>query len=342
MNRRILAVTLLLTLIILTGTGLVMYFTPFQKRIASIHTVFALLFMLAILFHMVNNKLPLKNYLIGKRLARFKKFQVPLIILVIVLLTTGLYHEVPVLNSLYSYGNALRNQQAGKSEENFDYQIIEVDKALGKHRISVELKKGVAFQYPLFAIWAEDTLGNYIETLYISRVIASSTFDYGVKEGDEWKASTKRRPEALPRWSHQRGVVASDGLYVPIDNPIDLDGVSGATPTSNFVVNVKSDLNSHSYFKIFLEVNQSYDWNDYYSKDKFPNDKIYSGDGKVGQPSLVYEAIVNQEELISKSHKIMKLVGHGHHSGKDGTLYKDLSQITTAKNIIDRIILTIE
>lgn len=79
MNRRILAVTLLLTLIILTGTGLVMYFTPFQKRIASIHTVFALLFMFAILFHMVNNKLPLKNYLIGKRLARFKKFQVPLI-----------------------------------------------------------------------------------------------------------------------------------------------------------------------------------------------------------------------------------------------------------------------
>ena len=91
-----------------------------------------------------------------------------------------------------------------------------------------------------------------------------------------------------------------------------------------------------------LEVNQSYDWNEFYTKNKFPNDSIYSGSGQVGQPSLIYEEIIEINNLDLNKYKFMNLVGHGHHSGNNGKLYTDLSKISTAKEIIDRLILSIK
>jgi len=340
MNRKLLGSILIITFIILTFSGLLMYFLPFEKNIASLHTFFALLFILGMIFHVINNKRPLSNYIIGKNQKRFKKFQSPFIFSIIILVSLGVYYDTPILNSVYNRGNEIRNNQIGKTEETFDYQIIELEKKLGSHEIAIELKKGEGFQYPLFAVWAEDSIGNYIETLYISRVISSSTFDYGKKVDDNWKSAIVRRPEALPYWSHKRDVKASDGLFVPLNNALDLDAVSGATPTSNFILKSKSNLNSK--YKIFVEVNQSYDWNEYYTENKFPNDLIYSGTGQVGQPSLIYSAEIKSDEVKSKPYYLMALIGHGHHSGKNGDLYTDLKNITTAKTIVDRIIISIK
>ena len=338
MDRRTLGNILIITLIILSGTGLLLYFTPFEKRVASLHTFFALLFILAMVLHIVNNKLPLKNYIIGKRVSNLKKLQAPFILIFFTLICSLIYFENPLFNTVYNWGNQLRNEQLGKIEETFNYQIIELDKTIGNHKISIELKKGNAFQYPLFAVWVEDSIGNYIETLYISRVISSSTFDYGKKVNDTWQPAKLRRPEALPYWSHKRGVIESDGLFIPLNGSPDLDAVSGATPTGNFIIKSKSDLNRLSNYKVLIEINQSYDWNEYYTKNKFPDDKIYSGSGQVGQPSLIYATEITEKT----THQIMNLIGHGHHSGKDGKLYTDVSNITTAKNIAERIILTLE
>jgi len=342
MNRQLLGNILLITILILAGSGIFMYFLPFEKNIASLHTFFALLFILAMIFHIINNKKPLSNYISGKKQSILKKLQTPFIFSSIILVAIGLYFDVPILNKIHAFGNQFRNEQIGKTEATFDYQIINLEKDIGNKRISVELKKGKAFQYPLFAIWIEDSLGNYIETLYISRVISSSTFDYGKKVGDNWESAILRRPEALPYWSHKRGIESSDGLFVPLNGSPDLDAVSGATPTSNFIINSRSNFNKNSDYRILVELNQSYDWNEYYAKDKFPNDRIYSGSGQVGQPSLIYAAEINSNDIEPTKHKIMKLIGHGHYSGKNGKLYKDLSNITTAKNIADRIILTIK
>ena len=342
MNRKILGNILLITIIILSGSGILMYFRPFSQNIASLHTFFALLFFLAMIFHIVNNKKPLSNYIVGKKKSLLSKIQPALIFIIVILFAIGLYFDLPGLNSVYNWGNEFRNEQIGKKEETLDYQIIDLDKKVGDHKISVELKKGEKFQYPLFAIWLEDSSGNYIETLYISRVISSSKFDYGKKVGDNWESATLRRPEALPNWSHKRGIRASDGFYVPLKSSPDLDAVSGATPTGNFIINSKSNFHKNNKYKILVELNQSYDWNEYYSESKFHNDKIYSGSGKVGQPSLIYATEIHSNETESTTHKIMKLIGHGHFSGKNGELYEDLSNITTAKNIADRIILTVE
>lgn len=38
----------------------------------------------------------------------------------------------------------------------------------------------------------------------------------------------------------------------------------------------------------------------------------------------------------------MSLVGHGHHSGRTGQLYPDLSNITTAKELFEFFVVRIE
>ncbi len=342
MDRRLLGNILITTFIMLSITGIIMYFMPFKKSIASLHTFFALLFITAVILHIVNNKLPLINYITGKRQKQLQKLQSPFVFTILILTTISIYFGNPFFNALYNFGNDFRNEQIGKTETTFDYQIINLDKAKGNKNISIELKKGTAFNYPLFAVWAEDSLGNYIETLYVSRVIASSTFDYGTKVGDQWEAAVVRRPEALPYWSHKRGKKAPDGLYMPYGKSPDLDAASGATPTNNFVLHSKSSFKTLSNYQIFLEVNQSYDWNAYYTKDKFPNDTIYSGSGQVGQPSLIYTATFNTNAHNKKTHAFMQLIGHGHHSGENGRLYTNLENISTAKHIIDRLIVSVK
>jgi hypothetical protein len=341
MNRRLVGNILIIILVVLLGSGMAMYLVPFSKGLASLHTVFGILFVLAMVFHIINNKKPLFNYITGNRKPRFQKLQAPLIFSIITALAFGLYFNIPLLNGIYNFGNQLRNQKLGKVETTFEYEVIKLTNANGLHNFEIELKKGNAFQYPLFAIWLEDRLGNYLETLYISRVIASSTFDYGKNVDGKWHSAVRRRPEALPYWSHKRGIKASDGLYVPLNNVTDIDAVSGPTPTGNFIIKSKSNLNDLKQYKVMLEVNQSYDWNSYYTKDKFPNDEIYSGSGQVGQPSLIYTTEMSPRDIKDNSYKIMQLIGHGHHSGKNGNLYKDLSHISTAKRIIDRVILKV-
>ncbi|XCF07289.1 DUF4405 domain-containing protein [Tamlana crocina] len=342
MNRRFVGNILIITFLILLGSGLIMYFEPFSKNIAGLHTFFGLLFILVMVCHVLNNKKPLSNYISGKGQSKLKKFQSLLVFSFILVLAFGVFFEYPILRDLYSFGNKIRNEKLGKTETEFDYQIIELEKALGDLQFEIELKKRIEFQYPLFAVWIEDSKGHYVETLYISRVISSSQFDFGNKVNGVWQPDIVRRPEALPYWSHKRGIKAIDGLFMPLYNAQDLDAVSGATPTGNFIIKSQGNLKNLKNFKVCLEVNQSYDWNEFYSKDRFPNDSVYSGSGQVGQPSLIYETVIASNKQNSKTYKLMKIVGHGHHSGKNGKLFKDLSKITSAKEIVDRVIISIQ
>lgn len=342
MNRRLLGNLLVIIFLILSISGFLLYFLPFQKNIASIHTFFALFFTLGVIFHIINNKKALTNYITGKRVSSFKKLQSFFITILSFILILGLYYKLPLISELYNYGNRIRNKQIGKKEKDNNYQIIDLPNAIGSKNVLIELKKGKSFQYPLFAIWLEDLKGNYIKTLYVSRVIASSSFDYGIKIKNKWKPAIVRRPESLPVWSHKRGIIEQDSLYIPLHNTSDLDAYSGATPTGNFIINSKTHFKKNTGYKVFLELNQSYDWNDYYTKNKFPNDAIYTGSGKVGQPSLIYAITINKIDFSSKVNYLMDLIGHGHHSGNNGNLYSDLSNITTAKDIASRIIISIQ
>ncbi len=199
--------------------------------------------------------------------------------------------------------------------------------------IIIEFVKGKAHNYPLMAVWIEDLDSNYIQTLYVSKSVATSTFAKGKAEWGHWEQAVVRRPAALPYWSHKYGYRANDGLYLPTsENPVP-DAYTGATPKSDFILMSRTNDKLNDTFRVLLEINQPWDWNDYWTNNKYPGDPEYKTSS---QPAVVYETLV---DLKNESKEFeMKPIGHSHYSGKDGNLYSDLTTLTSALEITKRII----
>ena len=283
---------------VLVMTGAMLFLIAHSNHTAAIHTTFAALFVIAAAFHVRNNAKALAGHAIKKRAPPMIAFSV-----VGVVLAAGVL-RLPGADALYDWGNAWRSQQRNTRETTQRFEFLTTHPIPGA-TLELTAMKGRAFQYPLFAVWIEDAAGS-VETLYVSQSVATNRF------GDK----AIERPEALPVWAHRRAGA--------------IDAVSGATPVENW------HLTTHTaarHFTLYLEVNQSFDWNDYYSKTRFPDDPVYSGSGQVGQPSIVYAAELDP----SRTYFALEPIGHGHHSGKTGDIDRDLSKITTALEILDGV-----
>jgi hypothetical protein len=198
--------------------------------------------------------------------------------------------------------------------------------------IEVTFQKGESHNHPLMAIWLEDKDGRYIETLYIAQSIGKGTFMHVTKSNGEWQAGPVRRPAALPYWGHKRGIKAEDGLYIPTpENPMP-DAVTGPTPAGDFILYGKSSESTAREFKLLFEINQSWDWNEYWTNSKYPDDADYKTSS---QPAIVYEAVINPDS--EKKEYTMAPIGYSHYSGRDGSLTPDLGTLTTALNIAGSI-----
>ncbi|MEZ4999349.1 MAG: hypothetical protein R2744_01280 [Bacteroidales bacterium] len=198
--------------------------------------------------------------------------------------------------------------------------------------ITLEFKKGDSFYYPLVVVWLEEMEGNYIQSLFVPQSVATSVFRFGEVHGREWEPGVRRWPQTVPYWAHKRNIKASDGLYMPDPESPVPDAYSGATPVTGFVLSARSDNPVNAPVRVMLEVNQNWDWNEYWTNDRFPGDEYYL---RSCQPAVVYEAILDPafpDRVVA-----MKPIGHSHHSGATGELFPDLSTLTTALHIADSI-----
>ena len=159
-----------------------------------------------------------------------------------------------------NYG-AKQKAQAGTIIQSSEYEIIELN--MENHiQLSIDLLRGEHFWHPQVAIWTEDTSGKYGKTLFVTKATAKGIFSGG-RTKDNFKAfdsepknsdnADYRRVDALPVWSHARGVQYPDGKFAPTaDQPLP-DGITGATPLENFKVNTSVD--SLSKFILNFEIN---------------------------------------------------------------------------------------
>ncbi len=196
--------------------------------------------------------------------------------------------------------------------------------------------RGDAHNHPLMAVWVEDLDSNYVQTLYVAESIGKGVFLHGDPSSGRWQPGPVRRPAALPYWGHQRGVQAEDGYYIPTkDDPIH-DALTGATPKNSFVLQSHAPDTDIRQFRVLFEINQSWNWNEYWTNNKFPGDEHYMTSS---QPAVVYEAVVDLDDL--QEEYALAPIGHSHWSGQDGRLFTDLSTITTALEIAESITLRV-
>jgi hypothetical protein len=227
---------------------------------------------------------------------------------------------------------------AQKSKKQKAPEIIVMTSSSTDHQLEIAFTKGKGHNHPTFAIWVEDLEGNLIETLFVTQYFAKGIFRYADANDGTWKneAGESLRPAALPYWSHKRNIVSRDSLYVPTPESSVPDAITGATPEGSFILRTSMSKQEIGSFRILMEINQTWDWNAYWTNNKYPNDKDYKSSA---QPSVVYEASISNGSS-QKSYEMIP-VGHGHYSGDDGKLYQDLSTITTALEIAESITVTI-
>jgi hypothetical protein len=227
----------------------------------------------------------------------------------------------------------LKNKEAVPEQKT----VLTTNQSGAGPELIVEFYKGKSFYYPLMAVWLEDQSGKYIQSLYVPAAVATGVFKYGKQEKGKWAEASKRAPQTLPYWAHKRGVRASDGLYMPEKGNEVPDAYSGATPVQSFVLNTRADKELPAVYKVLLEVNQNWDWNEFWTNDKFPDDENYK---MSCQPAVVYEAVISGNSMDKVW--TMKAIGHSHYSGKTGELFPDISTLTTALTIADSIIVRIK
>jgi len=205
--------------------------------------------------------------------------------------------------------------------------------------LSLEFHKGPMHNHPSFAIWLEDLEGKFIQTLFVTKYVATGIYGHGELESGKWKAEPGAavRPATLPYWLHKRGHLTGRVPDLPTpDNPVP-DAISGATPSADFILQTKSDKILPRRFRVLLEINQAWDSNRYWTNNKYPDDFDYMTSL---QPALVYAVTVDLDSDISEYY--LNPIGHSHYSGKDGRLYTDLSTLTTALHIVEKVVLKID
>lgn len=222
-------------------------------------------------------------------------------------------------------------QSCEKEDLSFESRDIEIEIAPGDHWLhDFPLLLGLTKKNPpQFAIWLEDTSGNYISTVFVTYKIAT--------EG--WiNNNGNRRKEALPYWCHQRGVVYEDGLLLPTKKHPLTDGITGATPKADKTIKITPE-NLKKPFVIKAEFNHSVDFNSYYPKNAKKGAANYSGGTEgSGQPAVIYSATIYPET----THAVLQLIGHSSPDGSTGDIYTDMQTLTTAKTIVKSITVTIK
>jgi len=274
-----------------------------------------------------------------------KEFLAVLAVLIGILAFT--YYEPTPVKEVMDW-RASRNTQGTSEVSLSEYQVYDHTQG-DPPDITVDFLKGKHFWNPQLVIWLEDSAGNYIKTLLVTTSTAKGLFYSGrsatnFRESDEVKGEENtptRRVDALPYWSHKRNHKYSDGFFSPPPGEPLPDAITSATPGQNFYFKSReSSIENMTSFRVMIEVNVAFDENEYYSEYDFLDDSLYhGGTGLLGQPSLIYGTLINVKN--PQRYYLLTLLGHGHHSGATGQLISDVRKITTARYIVERIVVGI-
>jgi len=199
----------------------------------------------------------------------------------------------------------------------------------------ISIRKGSNFDHPTFVIWIEDLEGNYISTIFITKSYASGSYQHELVNDSLWlnREGPSYQPASLPYWTHKKGLINGLEMVPTIENPY-VDAYSGATPKINFNI-LNSSYSEAKAYRIMLEINQLGDWNDYWTNTKYPKNNAYKNSA---QPSLIYSVVIDD----NSSEFYLNPIGHGDPIGVSGKLYTKISTLTTAKNILEEIRVSIK
>ncbi len=339
---------LLFAFIILIGSAFLRFFEPFSLATTRVHIVFGALVLVLVGLHLSSRIGYFSRRLNGKKANTVARLDA-LRLVAIPLLTCGYLLFASLLNwwpvpQIVALGYESKNRAAiFRPEKGTAIRALEEHTQLRRQTdedasVFIEIEWGDSFDpaatfpspfsgaQPQIAIWAESSVGALIETFFVSEESAFS-------ESFEWAGNERRRVDILPIWRHQFTLASG------IEPDGDIDTYSGATPEHSFSIAnyLHEDPNG---FYISVEINVPNDANEFFHSDQPETELGYTHPG-IGQPSVFYSAYIDPES--SQKYFLMEFVGHGGSSSQQsGEVYYDASQLTSAQNLVEKILIRIE
>lgn len=177
---------------------------------------------------------------------------------------------------------------------------------------------------PQIAIWIENDKGEKIKDIFVTKYFYI-----------QLKNDMVKQPENLPVWLFRSGYDPhmQDGTLLPTPPVPPTDAVCGATPKKKFTKEFILP-NEGSLFTIYVEVNNSFDFNETFKRVLDRKSSAYNIAN--GQPALIYSVKFGRFDNASKK---LQLIGFGSSLGATGKIYTDISVITDAKDILAEIVL---
>ena len=246
------------------------------------------------------------------------------------------YHELILLFLLIalSFSGCKQSERSTKTDE----ESQKIFKPFGEDgsTLQVDFAKGKSHNHPSIAIWIENLDGQMIQTLFVTKSVATGFYAFGDAGDGKWlkEPGAAKRPASLPYWLHRRELANTENAALPSpQNPVP-DAYTGATPKASFEFKTVSLEPLPQKFKVLVELNQPWDWNEYWNNSKFEQDPNYRTSA---QPSVIYGVTIDLDDDFTTYH--LNPIGHGHYAGADGKLYTNISTLTTALKIFDSITL---
>lgn len=124
-----------------------------------------------------------------------------------------------------------------------------------------------------------------------------------------------------------------NGGYMPSKKMPLPDSVTAATPRPLQETIITSGVNAdNESLYLYVEVNHSNDWNQYYRQEAEPEAGNSSHDN--GQPSVIYRTEIDFSKTGTYE---LTPIGTGDVNGRDGIIDNDMSKLTSALQIVNTI-----
>jgi uncharacterized membrane protein len=268
-NKNLVSLSLSLTFLTLSITGLLLYLIEHNKETTSIHVVFGLLFISFAIFHIINNWSSLISYAKTRSGTSIQK-ELILSLVIVGIFLGGTWLRIPPFGEIEELGEEIRNGEGQiKSEAKVVFNEVETKQDNDGNSVNIILQKERSVVLPVMAIWVEDSTHTFVENLFVpSKTISveEENIEEAIREGEVEEKQFVAT--LLPTWNGK----------VKDQKP----NYTSYTPVGDFIL--KTKVSAKGSYSIFLEIFASNKTEVYEAKVNPSVEKVFSfrsTDGKM-------------------------------------------------------------
>ena len=234
-KKNLISLSVAFSFLALSVTGILIYLKQSPHAVKITHTIFGLVFVGFAIFHILNNWSSIVSYSKERQSGKYQKELIWVTGIFGLVLIGGL---TEVLEPIAEAGRLLVKRPPRVEKLSFDQ--IATNKDLKGTLMSLMIQKNKAIDFPVMAIWVEDSAHHFVENLFVPAQIAV------IGESEEAKREAKQG-------EFERQPFSADALPTFKTHATDTKAnFDKTTPTDNFILDTKTT--AKGAFSVFLEI----------------------------------------------------------------------------------------